>query len=148
MAPITASASQCLYRLNSNNLDTISIALKFYKEDCGEYPEYLAYLTDKNATKCDDPNGYLAQVPRDVWGNEFHYESSLNSFILYSYGDDGIPSTSDDFYEVSDSQISVECREEYLRYNMQYIILVPASFICLLLLLFWGFYKLVSSKNT
>ncbi len=78
------------------NLET---AVETYRFDVREYPDSLEDLVmDSGESGWSGP--YLGrnevEVPRDPWGNEYHYEASGRTFELFSYGADGVPGGEDD----------------------------------------------------
>ena len=76
----------------------IEEALHLYKLDMGRYPttaQGLAALVGGGAGgvgvgKNFNPDGYLEKVPMDPWGNQYAYASDGSSFIIKSYGADGV----------------------------------------------------------
>ena len=69
----------------------LKTALQFYKLDNGHYPsssEGLQVLTQKTEKQ---PNGYIASLPKDPWGNEYEYTCPglHGPFDIVSYGADG-----------------------------------------------------------
>jgi general secretion pathway protein G len=76
----------------------IEEALHLYKLDMGHYPstaQGLAALVAGGAAGTGigrnfNPDGYLEKVPMDPWGNQYAYVSDGSSFIIKSYGADGV----------------------------------------------------------
>ena len=75
----------------------IEEALHLYKLDTGHYPttaQGLAALVAGGASagigKNFNPDGYLERVPLDPWGNQYVFVSDGSSFIIRSYGADGV----------------------------------------------------------
>ena len=77
------------------NLQSIANALDMYRMDNGRYPtteEGLEALVEEpQSARNWNPEGYLSEVPRDPWGNEYRYISPGRDgpFDLYSLGADG-----------------------------------------------------------
>lgn len=82
--------------LARTNMQAISNALDMYRMDNGRYPttqEGLEALVEKPSSARNwNPDGYLRDVPRDPWGNEYRYISpgSSGAFDLYSLGANGV----------------------------------------------------------
>jgi general secretion pathway protein G len=75
----------------------IEEALHLYKLDMGHYPssaQGLAALVSGSSGggigKNFNPDGYLEKVPMDPWGNQYAYISDGNSFVVKSFGADGV----------------------------------------------------------
>ncbi len=73
------------------DIDAFGTALKLYRIDQGRFPttaqglEALTEPTDKW------PHGYLdAFDTTDPWGNSYVYTSDGETFLLVSYGEDGV----------------------------------------------------------
>ena len=86
------------YKRNLNFADTYHLitildeAVRLYEKDVGTYPSSLQGLLENidHAEKWDGP--YLKPaLPRDPWGNEFHYvfPGKHGEFDIYSLGSDG-----------------------------------------------------------
>lgn len=86
------------YKRNLNFDDTYHLitildeAVRLYEKDVGTYPSSLQGLLENidHAEKWDGP--YLKPaLPRDPWGNEFHYvfPGKHGEFDIYSLGSDG-----------------------------------------------------------
>lgn len=77
------------------NMQSIANALDMYRMDNGRYPtteEGLEALVEEpQSARNWNPEGYLSEVPRDPWGNEYRYISPGRDgpFDLYSLGADG-----------------------------------------------------------
>lgn len=80
------------------DIRSISNALDLYKLDNFSYPstdQGLEALATKPSGSPEPKNwnvdGYLGKVPKDPWGNEYHYLSpgAHGRFDLYSFGADG-----------------------------------------------------------
>jgi general secretion pathway protein G len=85
-------------------IEQLGAALDFYQMDNGRYPttEQGLHALVSQPTIAPEPNnynpaGYLRkkQVPKDAWGNAFHYEMpgsrNVDAFDLWSLGADGQP---------------------------------------------------------
>ena len=79
-------------------IESISVALKEYKLDGGDYPtteQGLQALVEKPSIgkipKKYPEKGYLPKIPKDPWGNDYVYISpgEHGDFDLISYGADG-----------------------------------------------------------
>lgn len=85
----------------TTDLRTISAALRMYRLDNGDYPtteQGLKALAEQPTTaplpRAWSPEGYLAQVPEDPWGQPYVYKSPGDGgegFDLTSLGKDGKP---------------------------------------------------------
>jgi len=65
-------------------------ALDSYRLDIGKYPESLeALINDDGNENWDGPYLKKRQIPKDPWGNEFHYQVEDNgkNYKLWSDGD-------------------------------------------------------------
>ena len=80
------------------DIKAIGAALDMYKLDNYSYPstqQGLDALVEKPGGNPQPKNwnrdGYLKRVPKDPWGNEYHYLSpgTQAQYDLYSYGADG-----------------------------------------------------------
>ncbi len=78
------------------SLQSIASALEMYKLDNGTYPttqEGLSALVNKpESAKHWAAGGYLKDVPKDSWGNDFQYVApgpNHTPYDLYSFGADG-----------------------------------------------------------
>jgi general secretion pathway protein G len=78
----------------------IEEALHLYKLDMGHYPSsaqgLAALVAGGGGTAAGgigrnyNPEGYLEKIPIDPWGNQYAYVSDGSSFIVKSYGADGV----------------------------------------------------------
>jgi general secretion pathway protein G len=69
-------------------------AIDMFRLDNGTYPASLADLVVRPADARTWPTGgYLKEVPRDAWGNEFVYAvpGARGLYDVISYGGDGQP---------------------------------------------------------
>lgn len=83
----------------ANDIRATEASLNLYKLDNFNYPtteQGLQALVTKPSGSPEAKNwkqgGYLRNVPKDPWGNEYQYaypSSSGGSFDLYSFGADG-----------------------------------------------------------
>ncbi len=72
-------------------LGNVHQALQMYYNDCGNYPENLDGLVQKDA-KCSNwgPDPYIAKKKLlDSWTREFVYTNENGNIVLKSYGKDG-----------------------------------------------------------
>ena len=82
--------------LARTNMQSIANALDMYRMDNSRYPstqEGLRALVERPSSARNwNPEGYLREVPRDPWGNEYRYISpgSSGPFDLYSLGANGV----------------------------------------------------------
>jgi general secretion pathway protein G len=77
----------------TTQISMLEAALDSYRLDIGHYPDTLQSLVENE----DDEDGwdgpYLNrsdEVPLDPWDNEFIYSRDGRSFMLMSYGADGV----------------------------------------------------------
>jgi general secretion pathway protein G len=73
------------------DMKSISDALKFFKMDCGTYPESLEKLYAQPQRVENWHGPYLDFRPRDPWGGEYIYQQTADMsapFVLKSYGPD------------------------------------------------------------
>ena len=91
---------QARVTVTRTDLRTIAAAIEMYRLDNRTYPttaQGLSALVRKPLDTPVPPNwhegGYLPEVPRDAWGNEFLYRSpgATGGFDLASLGADGQP---------------------------------------------------------
>lgn len=75
----------------------IKTGLDRYYLDAGSYPttdQGLQSLVSAPASGQVPANyesgGYIQSVPKDPWGNPYFYQSDGNSYVLKSYGADGV----------------------------------------------------------
>ena len=82
-----------------SDIATIEGALKMYRLDNFSYPQTQqgleALITAPNdpSIKNWNPNGYIARLPKDPWGNAYQYlnPGSHGTVDIYSFGADGKP---------------------------------------------------------
>lgn len=79
------------------DISAFKTALDRYYLDNGSYPttdQGLAALVAAPTTgkiPTDYPEGgYIEKVPNDPWGNPYFYQSDGNSYVLKSFGADGV----------------------------------------------------------
>ena len=82
------------------DIKAIEESLHLYKLDMGRYPttaQGLAALVAGGGAgggggigKNFNPDGYLEKVPTDPWGNLYAYASDGQSFVIKSFGADGV----------------------------------------------------------
>jgi hypothetical protein len=84
--------------LSADNLDSIDVKLKVYKERTGSYPDSLQELKKvfPNLRITDPILAFNQNLNKQA--HEFHYKKEGNSYVLFSVGKDGIPNTADDIY--------------------------------------------------
>lgn len=68
------------------DIRAIEEAAGLYKLDYGRYPASLEALTQAGRA---NPEGYLARVPVDPWGNEYAYSAAGGQIVVRSLGADG-----------------------------------------------------------
>ncbi len=76
----------------------IKTGLDRYYLDAGSYPtsdqglqSLVAAPTGGNGAPNNyETGGYLQSIPRDPWGNAYYYQSDGNSYVLKSFGADGV----------------------------------------------------------
>ena len=80
----------------ANDIRAIEASLNLYKLDNFNYPSteqglqaLVTQPTGNPEAKNWKQGGYLRNVPKDPWGNNYQYTSSGSSFDLYSFGSDG-----------------------------------------------------------
>jgi general secretion pathway protein G len=83
-----------------HDIGTINQALKLYRLDIGRYPtteQGLKALVERPTSEPIPQNwkagGYLSSVPKDPWGNVYHYSNpgTRGEIDVISYGADGRP---------------------------------------------------------
>lgn len=82
-----------------SDIATIEGALKMYRLDNFSYPqtqqglEALIVAPNDPSIKNWNPNGYIARLPKDPWGNAYQYlnPGSHGTVDIYSFGADGKP---------------------------------------------------------
>ena len=81
------------------DISEIKTGLDRYYLDVGSYPTTEqglgALVSAPQVASNGGPNnyeagGYLQSIPKDPWGNNYAYQSDGNSYILKSYGADGV----------------------------------------------------------
>lgn len=76
------------------DIKAIESAMNMFKLDNGFYPssaEGIAALVQAPPrAKRFNPDGYLAKVPSDPWGNEYVYQSDGRNIVIVSLGADGV----------------------------------------------------------
>jgi len=77
---------------------TLEATLSLFTLDVGRFPtsdEGLISLVSPSVVENVDPAGYLKKLPKDPWGNNYHYlypgEHNSEEFDLWSNGADGLP---------------------------------------------------------
>ena len=85
----------------------IKTALDLYKDDTGNFPRYLADLSQKPKEATNWHGPYLEKVPVDPWGDPYVYQNpgrhKSRSYDLFSDGPDGKPGTRDDIVNWQDN---------------------------------------------
>jgi general secretion pathway protein G len=83
-----------------HDVGTINQALKLYRLDIGRYPtteQGIKALVERPTSEPIPQNwktgGYLSSVPKDPWGNAYHYSNpgTRGEIDIISYGADGKP---------------------------------------------------------
>ena len=83
-----------------HDVGTINQALKLYRLDTGRYPtteQGIKALVERPTSEPIPQNwktgGYLSSVPKDPWGNAYHYSNpgTRGEIDVISYGADGKP---------------------------------------------------------
>lgn len=78
-------------------ISNIASALDSYRIDVGRYPQSLEGLRENDTGRDAWAGPYMRELPKDPWGNDYHYEVGDRDFELLSYGADGAPGgTGDD----------------------------------------------------
>jgi general secretion pathway protein G len=80
------------------DISEIKTGLDRYYLDSGSYPttdQGLASLVSapqsgNNVPANYEAGGYLQSIPKDPWGNPYFYQSDGNSYVLKSFGADGV----------------------------------------------------------
>jgi general secretion pathway protein G len=80
------------------DISEIKTGLDRYYLDAGSYPTsdqglgalVAAPQTGNNVPANYEAGGYLQSVPKDPWGNNYFYQSDGNSYVLKSFGADGV----------------------------------------------------------
>jgi general secretion pathway protein G len=76
----------------------IKTGLDRYYLDAGSYPTsdqglnslVSAPSSGGNVPPNYESGGYLQSIPKDPWGNPYYYQSDGNSYVLKSFGADGV----------------------------------------------------------
>ena len=101
---VMSRPDQAKVTVAKGDIKAISAALDMYKLDNFSYPstqQGLEALVDRPSGNPQPKNwnrdGYLKQVPRDPWGNDYQYlaPGTKGAFDLYSLGADGKQGGSD-----------------------------------------------------
>ena len=72
------------------DIKAIEDAANLFKLDNGFYPPSIeALTTPPPGAKNFDPDGYLARVPADPWGNNYAFFTDGRNVVIKSYGADG-----------------------------------------------------------
>jgi general secretion pathway protein G len=88
------------------DLTLLADALDLYHLEKDKYPESLEELA-KTSGEGSDPLIKGGKVPKDPWGNEYHYQKAEKKYVLLSFGADGQQGG-----EGNDKDISLEEEEE------------------------------------
>ena len=76
------------------DIKAIEEAANMFKLDNGFYPTtaegLAAFVQPPPRAKKFNPDGYLSNIPRDPWGNEYIYQSDGRVVIVLSLGADGV----------------------------------------------------------
>ena len=80
------------------DISEIKTGLDRYYLDTGSYPSsdqglgalVAAPQSGNNIPANYEAGGYLQSIPKDPWGNPYVYQSDGNSYLLKSYGADGV----------------------------------------------------------
>ena len=75
----------------------LKTGLDRYYLDAGSYPtsdqglqSLVAAPSGGQVPANYESGGYLQSIPKDPWGNPYFYQSDGNSYVLKSYGADGV----------------------------------------------------------
>ncbi len=75
----------------------LKTGLDRYYLDAGSYPtsdqglqSLVAAPSGGNVPANYESGGYLQSIPKDPWGNPYYYQSDGNSYVLKSFGADGV----------------------------------------------------------
>ena len=75
----------------------IKTGLDRYYLDAGSYPttdqglqSLVSAPSSGNVPANYETGGYIQSVPKDPWGNPYFYQSDGNSYVLKSFGADGV----------------------------------------------------------
>ncbi len=76
------------------DIKAIEEAMHLFKLDNGFYPStaegIAALVTPPPRARNFNPDGYLGQIPRDPWGNDYLYFSDGRDVVIKSLGADGV----------------------------------------------------------
>ncbi|MGD9764259.1 MAG: type II secretion system major pseudopilin GspG [Candidatus Binatia bacterium] len=76
------------------DVKAVEAALNLFKLDNGFYPSsgegLNALVQAPPRARKFNPDGYLAKVPVDPWGNEYLYQSDGRQILVLSLGADGV----------------------------------------------------------
>jgi len=81
-----------------SDIAEIKTGLDRYYLDAGSYPTsdqglnslVSAPASGNNVPANYESGGYLQSIPKDPWGNPYYYQSDGNSYVLKSFGADGV----------------------------------------------------------
>lgn len=86
----------------ATQISQLVTALDSYRLDVGQYPRTLEGLVENDSGRESWAGPYLrGELPRDPWGNDYHYELAGRDFRLLSYGADGVPGGEGDDADIS-----------------------------------------------
>ncbi len=84
------------------DIQELKQALDRYYLDNGTYPTtdqgLQALVTPPTGGRTPanyEPGGYIEKLPSDPWGNSYFYQSDGSSYVLKSFGPDGVQSVDD-----------------------------------------------------
>lgn len=84
------------------DISELKTSLDRYYLDNGSYPTtdqgLQALVTPPTSGRIPNnytPGGYIERLPKDPWGNAYFYQSDGSTYVLKSYGPDGIESADD-----------------------------------------------------
>ena len=102
---------QIMHRMDEARVKTtrmqireIENAVDMFKMDNGTYPARLGDLVQRPATAKKWPrDGYLKEVPKDAWGNDFEFvcPGAQGAYDIRSFGADGRPGGNDENADVT-----------------------------------------------
>lgn len=75
-------------------ISTLKDCVGMFYADLGDFPKSLEELvTNPGSNKWDGPYPEPAKIPKDPWGEDYHYDcpGQHGSFDIYSYGKDKAP---------------------------------------------------------
>lgn len=76
----------------ATQIKNIAVALDSYRLDMGKYPKSLEELVSNTQGKSRWNGPYIKKIPKDPWGNTYHYQQPgkhNKEYDLYSFGADG-----------------------------------------------------------